>query len=65
MEGAIFGGAGDDAIATEVTFDPKWVTKNDNTKYNKDLAAFATVICDDVCHIRYQVKMNQDKEGEN
>ncbi|MCQ2530467.1 MAG: hypothetical protein MJ086_04345 [Lachnospiraceae bacterium] len=43
VEGALFGGASDDSIAVDVTFDSKWITKNDNTKYNPDLAAFAAL----------------------
>ena len=48
VQGAVFSGSGDDQVKTTVSFDPKWVTKNDNTKYNKDLAAFAAMLCDDV-----------------
>lgn len=43
VEGALFGGKSDDSIAVDVTFDSKWITKNDNTKYNPDLAAFAAL----------------------
>lgn len=48
VQGAVFGGAGDDRIKTSVSFDPQWIIKGDNTKYNKDLAAFAAIISDDV-----------------
>lgn len=48
VQGAIFGGNGKDRIQTSVSFDPKWVTGNDNTEYNKDLAAFAALLSDDV-----------------
>lgn len=48
VEGAIFGGSGEDQIKTTVSFDPAWVTENDNTEYNKDLAAFAALLSDDV-----------------
>lgn len=43
VEGALFGGKSDDRIAVDVTFDSKWITKNDNTKYNPDLAAFSAL----------------------
>ena len=48
VEGAVFGGSGEDQIKTTVSFDPRWVTENDNTKYNRDLAAFAALISDDI-----------------
>lgn len=48
VQGAVFGGTDGDQISTQVTFDPKWVTKNKNTKYNKDLAAFAAILSDEV-----------------
>ena len=48
LQGAVFGGAGDDQIRTKISFDPAWITQDDNTKYNKDLAAFAAVLSDDV-----------------
>ena len=48
VQGAIFGGNGEDQIRTTVSFDPRWVTENDNTKYNRDLAAFAALISDDI-----------------
>ncbi len=43
VEGSLFGGKSDDSIAVDVSFDSKWITKNDNTKYNKDLAAFSAL----------------------
>ena len=46
--GAIFGGAADDRISAHVSFDPHWITDGDNTKYNKDLAAFAAILSEDV-----------------
>ena len=48
VQGAVFGGNGKDQIKTTVSFDPRWVTENDNSKYNRDLAAFAALISDDV-----------------
>ena len=48
VQGALFGGKGDDRIKTEVSFDFGWVTSADNTKYNKELAAFAAILSDDV-----------------
>ncbi|MDO5446027.1 MAG: hypothetical protein Q4F31_10465, partial [Eubacteriales bacterium] len=48
VQGAIFGGNTDDRIPVEVTFDPKWVTEEDNTRYNSDLAQFAAIVSDDV-----------------
>lgn len=48
VQGSIFGGAADDRIDTEVSFDPAWMTENDNTVYNGDLAAFAAILSDDV-----------------
>ena len=48
VQGAVFGGNGEDQVRTTVSFDPRWVTENDNTKYNRDLAAFAALISDDV-----------------
>lgn len=47
IEGSIFGGAAGANIGLDIKFDPKWMTKGDNTKYNKDLAAFAAIICAD------------------
>lgn len=47
-EGTIFGGRADDRIAMEVSYNPEWITKADNTGYNKKLAQFAAILCDDV-----------------
>lgn len=44
VEGAIFGGNSDDSIPVTVIFDADWITKDDNTKYNKKLAAFASLL---------------------
>lgn len=48
VQGAIFGGSGDDRISGTVSFDPAWITVRDNTEYNRDLAGFAAVLSDDV-----------------
>lgn len=48
VEGAIFGGKADDRIDTALNFDAKWLTKGDNEKYSKDLAAFSALISADV-----------------
>lgn len=48
VEGAIFGGANDDSIALGLKFNPDWLTNGDNKKYNKDLAAFSSIISADV-----------------
>lgn len=47
VEGSIFGGKSDDSIAAELKFNPDWITKGDNNKYNKDLAAFAALLSAD------------------
>ncbi|MCQ2445408.1 MAG: hypothetical protein MJ141_00795 [Clostridia bacterium] len=48
VEGAIFGGQAGDSIPTELSFNAKWLTKGDNTRYNEDLAAFSALISADV-----------------
>lgn len=47
VEGSIFGGQPDDRIEAMVSFDPEWLTQEDNTKYNKDLAAFSAILSAD------------------
>lgn len=47
-EGAIFGGADNDAIQMELKFDTKWITANTNKIYNSALASFSVVLCDDI-----------------
>lgn len=47
VEGAIFGGASDDRIVTNLVFDPDWITKASETKYNAELAAFSALLCAD------------------
>lgn len=47
VEGAIFGGRGDDSIPVELRFDTAWLTAGDNTAYNGDLAAFSALVCAD------------------
>lgn len=61
VQGAIFGGASDDRIETEVSYNPEWITENDNTKYNKDLAQFAAILSDDV----YFRTKDLDKDTQN
>lgn len=46
-EGSIFGGKSDDKIEVEVSFDPKWITKDSNTVYNPDLAQFCVLLSAD------------------
>lgn len=47
VEGSIFGGAAGDSIAAELCFDPAWITRAGNKKYNADLAAFSALLCAD------------------
>lgn len=47
VEGSIFGGGCTD-IETNIVFDPCWITRGDNTRYNKDLATFSAFLCADV-----------------
>lgn len=46
-EGSIFGGSGGDGIPVRVTFQPRWLTKADNTVYSGELAAFAALLSAD------------------
>ena len=48
VQGAIFAGSQDDRITAEAAYNPEWITKADNTKYNGKLAQFAALLCDDV-----------------
>lgn len=47
VEGSIFGGKADDSLAVTAVFNPDWLTKEDNTVYNPDLAAFSALLCAD------------------
>lgn len=47
VEGSIFGGDADSRIQTQLNFDSSWLTNGDNSKYNKDLAAFSALISAD------------------
>lgn len=47
VQGSIFGGNGTDSIALELKYNPDWLTKSDNTIYNKDIAAFCALISAD------------------
>lgn len=46
-EGSIFAGKNDDSVPLTVRFGTDWLTKADNTKYSKDLAAFAALLSTD------------------
>lgn len=48
VQGSVFGGNPNDNITTEVSFSTAWVTSEDNTKYNEELAQFAAILSDDV-----------------
>ena len=48
VEGAVFGGSSDDKIALDLRFDPVWITEGNNTVYQPDIAAFASVLCADI-----------------
>lgn len=47
VEGSIFGGKSDDSIALNAVFNADWLTKEDNGKYSKDLAAFSALLSAD------------------
>lgn len=47
VEGAIFGGNADDVIEAEISFDAGRLSKKDNTKYDKDLAAACALLSAD------------------
>lgn len=47
VEGSIFGGKNDDSIAVTVEFNKDWITKADNTVYNKNLAAVSALLSAD------------------
>lgn len=44
--GSIFSGY-NDGISLQMKFDPAWITKESDTKYNKDLAQFCALLCQD------------------
>lgn len=47
MQGSIFGGDSSDDIPLDLRFDPKWITADSNTDYNRNLAAFSALISAD------------------
>ena len=47
IEGSIFNGNGVESTAAELKFDPDWIIKGDNCKYNKELASFAALLSAD------------------
>lgn len=47
VEGAVFGGSKDDIIDAEIIFDAAQLSKKDNTKYDKDLAAACALLSAD------------------
>lgn len=47
VEGALFGGKSDDKISLELVFQPEWLTNEDNTVYNPELARFSAVLAAD------------------
>ena len=67
VEGALFGGASDDSIAVDVTFDSKWITKNDNTKYkaNDIVKRNSKEIIDEnkVLPSQHAINYNQHSDG--
>ena len=47
VEGSIFGGNSGESVEEELSFNPDWLTKGNNTKYSKDLASFAALLSAD------------------
>lgn len=69
IEGSIFGGMKDKSIETAVAYNPDWITVQDNTIYNSDLAKFCSILCTDTYFRAKDLDKNTQNrilyEGEN